>query len=53
MAQLGRALGSGPRGRRFESGLPDVKDPAIGVVAGFFYLSVSKGDGKWQKSFID
>ena len=34
VAQLGRALGSGPRGRRFESGLPDSDKPAWNLCSG-------------------
>src|SRR4026208_95355 len=39
VAQPGRALGSGPRGRRFKSCRPDLKDSLTAVVRESFLLS--------------
>lgn len=40
VAQAGSALGLGPRGRRFESCLPDKK---VSSNTGFFYAPISIG----------
>ena len=40
VAQAGSALGLGPRGRRFESCLPDKK---VSSNTGFFYAPTSTG----------
>ncbi len=40
VAQAGSALGLGPRGRRFESCLPDKK---VSSNTGFFYVPTSTG----------
>ena len=40
VAQAGSALGLGPRGRRFESCLPDEK---VSSNTGFFYAPTSTG----------
>jgi len=43
VAQAGSALGLGPRGRRFESCLPDKK---VSSNTGFFYAPTSTGLAK-------
>jgi len=52
VAQAGSALGLGPRGRRFESCLPDKK---VSSNTGFFYAHTSRAfaEGKAQEKFIN
>ncbi len=52
VAQAGSALGLGPRGRRFESCLPDKK---VSSNTGFFYAPTLTGlaEGNEQKKFIN
>ncbi len=41
MAQFGRALGSGPRGRRFKSGFPDMKNSLRIISKRVFILPIA------------